>query len=247
LIANVLMIEDIKKRGWRADSAQIELMANRFASQFGPREAFLNQLQAMGETEESMRAGIEEELLLDSLMNTVSRLEEPISEEEKRAHYEENKERYVSPPRARASHILFTIDLSADSAQIWETMSRARDAQAKARLGESFDGLIKKYSSQPDHGDMGWFRAGELVPDLEQALFSLRKGEISDLVPSSMGIHILKKTDEEERRTLTYEEASARIAQNIEMSKRGKLVNDYIDSLIAAANIRYIDASLTSN
>jgi len=244
LIANVLMIKDIKQRGWRAEPERVDRAASRFASQFGDRETFLAQLSVMGESEESMRAGIEEELLLDSLMSLVSTLKEPVSEEEKLAHFEENKARYVSQPRARASHIVFTIDLSADSAQVWEVMARARDVQTRAKLGEDFNSLIKKYSSQPNHGDMGWFRAGELIPDLEQALFSLKKGEVSSLVPSSMGIHILKKTDEEEQRPLTYEEAAPRAAQNVEMSKRSKLVNIYIDSLIAAADVRYIDTSL---
>ncbi|MCL2689605.1 MAG: peptidylprolyl isomerase [Chitinispirillia bacterium] len=247
LIANTLMVEDIKNRGWRADSARIDRMASRFASQFGDRETFLAQLSAMGESEESMRAGMEEELLLDSLMNVISELKEAVTEEEKRAHFEENKHRYVSQPRVRASHIVFTIDLSSDSAEVWEVMSRAHVVQARAKAGEDFDALIKKYSAQPNHGDMGWFRTGELVPDLEQALFTLKKGEISTLVPSSMGIHILKKTDEEEQRSLAYEEAADRVRQNVEMSKRGELVNSYIDSLIAAANIRYIDASLIPN
>jgi len=244
LISNVLMIEDVKKRGWKADSAKVELAASRFASQFGDRETFLAQLSAMGENEESMRAGIAEELLLDSLMNVMSAIKEPVTEEEKRAHYETHKARYAAQPRARASHIVFTIDLSADSAKVWEVMLRARDVQARAKAGEDFDALIKKYSSQPNHGDMGWFRVGELVPDLEQALFTLKKGEVSDLVPSSMGIHILKKTDEETPRPLTYEEAVERVTQNIEMSKRGELINNYIDSLIASADIRYIDTSL---
>ena len=247
LIANVLMIQDVKKREWRANPARIDQAASRFALQFGDRETFLAQLGVMGETEESMRAGIEEELLIDSLMNMVSRLTEPVSEDEKRAHFEEHKARYVSPPRARASHIVFSIDLSADSAQVWDVMVRARDVQTRAGLGEDFHSLIKKYSSQPGDGDMGWFSAGELVPDLEHALFSLKKGEVSSLVPSSMGIHILKKTDEEGQRPLTYEEAAPRAAQNVEMSKRGKLVNEYIDSLIAAADIRYIDTSLIPN
>ncbi|MDR0307459.1 MAG: peptidyl-prolyl cis-trans isomerase [Chitinispirillales bacterium] len=244
LAANILMIEDVKSRQWRADSAIIELMVNRFTSQFKDRGEFLAQLKAMGESEESMRSGIEEELLLDSLMNTVSRLKDSINEQECRALYDENKSLYTSGGRVRASHIVFTLDFSADSAQVWNTMAKAREVQARAKAGENFDMLVKTYSSQPLNADMGWFGAGELIPDLESALFSLKKGEISDLVPSSMGIHILRKTDEEPPRALAYEEAAERIRKTIELTKMSRQVNSYIDSLLAAADIIYIDRSL---
>jgi len=244
LAANILMLEAIKSKQWVADSAAIEAATARFIAQFPDRDVFLAQLAAMGESEESMRKGMAEEILLDSLLNVISSEAGSPDEAECREYYEKNKDRYVSTPRVRASHIIFALNLDADTAQVRQTMATATQVLEKAKAGEDFDALIKTYSSQPKNGDMGWFKKGDLIPDLEHVIFSLKKGGISDLVPSSMGIHIIKKTDEEEPRPMNYEEVSENIKKTLEFTKKGVHLNNYIDSLITAANIKYIDTSL---
>jgi parvulin-like peptidyl-prolyl isomerase len=202
------------------------------------------QLAAMGESQESMRAGMAEEMLLDSLMSMVSNQAGTVEDSEVSAFYEENKSRYTAPSKARASHIIFSLSMDDDSSKARETMEKSMQALAKAKAGEDFDELIKQYSSQPKYGDMGWFSKGDLIPELENVIFSLKKGGISELVPSSMGMHIIKKTDEEEPRPLKLEEAAPSIKASLEFSKKGKLVNDYVDSLLAAADIVYVDSTL---
>jgi parvulin-like peptidyl-prolyl isomerase len=244
LAANILMLEAIKSKQWTADSAAIEAATARFIAQFPDRDIFLAQLAAMGESEESMRKGIEEEILLDSLLNVISSEAGSPDEAECREHYEKNKSRYVASPRVRASHIIFALNFDADSTQVRQVMGTATQVLEKAKAGEDFDALIKTYSSQPKNGDMGWFKKGDLIPDLEHVIFSLKKGGISDLVPSSMGIHIIKKTDEEEPRPMNYEEVSESIKKTLEFTKKGARLNSYVDSLLAAAEIKYIDTSL---
>jgi peptidyl-prolyl cis-trans isomerase C len=252
LAANALMLEAVNAMGWEAPEAEVDAMANRLVSRFGSREAFLAQLAAMGESEEAMRKDIAESILLDSLAGIVSRVD-PIEDSEARAKYEENKSRYAAPGRVRASHIVFAFDIDPEdtsteamSGQMAAIMSKAAEAQARAKAGEDFDMLIKAYARPPapGGGDLGWFGRGELQGDLERALFPLKKGEISGLVPSPMGIHVLKKTDEEEPRQMSYEEAAPGIKRTLEMMKREAKVNGYIDSLLSAADIKYIDKTL---
>jgi len=244
LAANILMLDVIKSKQWTADSAAVEAAAARFIAQFQDRDVFLSQLAAMGESEESMRRGIAEEILLDSLLSVINSEITPPDETECREHYEKNKDRYVSSQRVRASHIVFALNFDADTAQVRQTMGTAAQVLEKAKAGEDFDGLIKTYSSQPKNGDMGWFKKGDLIPDLEHVIFSLKKGGVSDLVPSSMGIHIIKKTDEEEPRPMNYEEVSESIKKSLVFTKQGARLNGFVDSLLAAAEIKYIDASL---
>jgi len=244
LAANILMLEAIKSRQWTADPAAVEAAAEQFMAQFPDRDIFWAQLAARGESEESMRKGIAEEILLDSLLSAVSSEAAPPDEAECREYYEQNKSRYVSPQRVRASHIVFALDFDADTARVRQAMEKASQALARAKAGEDFDMLIKNLSSQPANGDMGWFKKGDLIPDLEHAIFSLKKGGISGLVPSSMGIHIIKKTDEEEPRTLPYDEVSGSVKKMLEYTKKGTRLNGFVDSLLAAADIRYIDPSL---
>ncbi|GBU21141.1 hypothetical protein R80B4_01030 [Fibrobacteres bacterium R8-0-B4] len=243
LAANMLLLAEVKRLGWRADSARVETAANRFISQFPDRETFLSQLAAMGESEESMRRGIEDEFLLDSLLNVVGAAAGPASDEECRARYDADTSRYKEPESARASHIIFELEQTATDSQVRAVMETAKAVLAKAKGGADFDALIKEHSPMSG-GDIGWFKRGDLVPDLENKVFSMKKGEISDPIPSGMGFHIIKKTDEKAPRQLSYAEAEAAIRAGLSERKKTDKVNAYVDSLIGAADVKYMDTTL---
>jgi parvulin-like peptidyl-prolyl isomerase len=243
LAANILLLAETKRLGWQVDSARVGAAANRFIAQFPDREAFLSQLTTIGESEESMRRGIEEEFLLDSLLNTVGAAAEPANDAECRSYYDANKERYKEPEMARASHIVFELEQTASDSQVRAAMDAAKAVAAKANGGADFDALIKEYSPKTG-GDIGWFKNGDLTPDLEQKIFSMKKGGISDPVPSGMGIHIIKKTDEKAPRQMDYAEAEAAIKAALTERKKTDKINAYVDSLIRAADVKYIDTTL---
>lgn len=243
LAANILLLDATKRLGWQADPTRVDAAVDRFISQFPDRTIFLSQLAAMGESEESMRKGVEDEFLLDSLLSTVSNAAEPASDEECRAHYDANTKRYTEPDRARASHIVFELLPDATDSQVQAAMTKAKEAQTKAKAGADFNALIKEYSNASG-GDLGWFKRGDLVPDLERNVFSMKVGGISDPIPSGMGIHIIKKTDEKAPRQLTYAEAEDEIRGTLTAQKKTKKVSAYVDSLIGTANVKYVDTTL---
>jgi len=244
IVGNMLMIEEIKSKQWQADTNMVNAMVSRFIAQFPTREDFEALLAGMGETEESMRKGMAEELLIDSLMRVISAAAPPTDTSEARAHYEANKSRYTAPGRIRASQIIFSLQPNSSDSVVREIMLRAGEAHAKASAGEDFEKLVKEYSSMPNNVDMGWFSRGELLPDLERSLFALKIGEISGPVPSGMGVHLLKKTGEEESRPMPFEEVSRNIMRSLEIEKQAKTVNEYVEGLIGLANIEFVDAAL---
>lgn len=242
LAANMLLLAEARLRGLRADSARVAAEAAGFAAQFPDRETFLSQLAEIGESEESMRKGLEEEFLLDSLLGAVGAAAEPAGDEECRAHYEKNAGRYAEPEKARVSHIVFRLEPDATDSMARTAMSGAQEALKKAKAGADFDALVKEYSPKYG-GDLGWFKKGD-IPDLDRKVFSMKKGEISDPVPTSMGIHILKKTDESASRQMSYAEAEPGIRAGLTEQKKAERINAYVDSLIGAADVKYIDTTL---
>lgn len=244
LAANILMLEEIESKGWTADSAVVEGNYRMMKSRFSSDEEFKESLAAMGESDDSFRKHIKEEILLDSLIKELVSKAEPASEKECRDYYEKHKERYIGAPRVRASQILFSMSSSADSSEIESLEQKARSVQTKAKAGEDFDALAKSYSSIPMPADIGWFKKGDLIPDLEEVLFSLEKGQVSDVIKSNMGFHILKKTDEEAKRPLKYKEVKDLIRKSIDLSRKSKVISSYIDDLISKADIKYIDTTL---
>jgi len=243
IAANILLLAEAARLGWRADSARIDAAVERFIAQFPDRQAFLSQLSAMGESMESMRKGIEEEFLLDSLLSKVGATAEAVSDEDCRKFYDANAERYKEPGMARASHIVFELEQTASDSQVREAMEKAKAAAAKARGGADFNALIKELSPTSG-GDVGWFKRGDLVPDLERKIFSMKKGDISDPIPSSMGIHIIKKTDEKEPGQIDYKEAEAAIRMGLAERRKAERVNAYVDSLMGTADVKYMDTTL---
>ncbi|MFP4680695.1 MAG: peptidylprolyl isomerase [Chitinispirillaceae bacterium] len=244
LVAHNLMLEDIKSRGWSADSSAVEASFSKLKSKFNDEEEFKKSLVSMGESEDSFRDQLAQDILLDSLLKELMDKSDTVSEKECRKHYEEHKKRYVGAPRVRASQILFPFDSSADSAQVESMRRKAQKVLGKAKSGEDFDKLAKSYSTMPMAADIGWLKKGDLIPDLEEVLFSLEIGEVSEIMKSNMGFHILKKTDQEAERPLKYREVKDLIRKSIELSRKSKMISSYVDDLISDADIEYIDTTL---
>ncbi|KYK36045.1 MAG: peptidyl-prolyl cis-trans isomerase [Theionarchaea archaeon] len=88
--------------------------------------------------------------------------------------------------QVKASHILV------------KKRSEAEKILEELKKGASFAELAKKHSECPSRkrgGDLGWFGRGKMVPEFEEAAFSLKKGELSDIVKTQFGYHIIKATD----------------------------------------------------
>ena len=119
-----------------------------------------------------------------------------ISDEEIESYYEENIDLYLNERQVKARHILFKLDapISEDEEEVRE---RALSVLEKARAGEDFADLAKEYSEDPNGeqgGDLGYFSPGELGEPID-VVFGMEKGEISDLVRSQLGYHIIKVED----------------------------------------------------
>ncbi len=146
--------------------------------------------------------------------------------------YNNSIEQYTTPEQVRASHILLKTEGKDDAA----VKAKAEDILKQARSGADFAELAKKYSedeaSAKNGGDLDYFGRGRMVPEFDQAVFAMQPGQISDLVKTQYGYHIIKLVDKKPATTrtlaevrqqitdqLAYERAQAQaadLAQNIE-------------------------------
>ncbi len=121
-----------------------------------------------------------------------------VTEDEIKSYYDYNADTYRQPKQVKARHILFKVNED-DSEDVKERVKkRAQEVLEKARKGEDFAALAKKYSEGPSKsqgGDLGYFKAGQMEPPFEKAAFALKKGEISDLVKTRFGYHIILVED----------------------------------------------------
>ena len=147
-----------------------------------------------------------------------------VTDDDLKAAYQQNIQQFEVPNRVHAEHILLTTVGKTD-AEVAEVKKKAEDILAQARKGANFEDLAKKYSEDPGSkdkgGDLGWLLQGQTVPEFEKAAFSLPKGQISDLIKTQYGFHIIKVLDKETAHTKTFDEVKDTI--------RPTLLNNKID------------------
>jgi len=137
-----------------------------------------------------------------------------ISEDDLRSYYEENKERFATQEERRASHILISASQSSPATERTQAKAQAEALLAQVRKNPGSFAEVAKKSSQdpgsaPNGGDLGFFTTGAMVKPFEEAVFALHKGDISDIVESDFGYHIIHLTDIKEARLPSFEERRA--------------------------------------
>ncbi len=123
-----------------------------------------------------------------------------ISDADLQSYYEQNKERFSIPEERRARHILIAVSKTASDSEKNEARKKAGELLAQLKVDPSrFAELAKTYSQDPgsakNGGDLGFFTRGKMVKPFNDAVFSMKKGDISDLVQTDFGYHIINVTD----------------------------------------------------
>ncbi len=155
-------------------------------------------------------------------------------------YYDKNKDSFRLPERVKARHILIETpkpgpDGKVDQKGVDAARAKAEDVLKQVRAGGDFAALANKYSDDPGNedptthakkgGELGWFGRGPMEPAFEAKAFSQSKGQISDLVQSSYGFHIIQTEDKEEARVKPLAEVKADIEKAIKQDKVAALVN----------------------
>lgn len=140
-----------------------------------------------------------------------------------RAFYDQNVAEFSRPEQRRARHILLKTESGSSDADRRAVRSLAESVLARVRKGEDFATVAKAMSqdtgSAERGGDLGWFGRGQMVPAFDQAAFTLPTGQISDVVESEFGFHILQVTDSRAAGTAPFDEVKDAIRRQLEVRK----------------------------
>lgn len=164
-----------------------------------------------------------------------------VSDADIKAAYDANAARYRKPEQRRASHILIRADKGAPEAQVKAAQDKAGEilAQLKANPAD-FAKLAKQNSQDPgsaaNGGDLGFFGRGMMVKPFEEATYALQEGQISDVVRSDFGFHIIKLTGVRPEQAQKLEEVRAEIQAEL---KRQAGAKQYVEAAEAFSNLVY--------
>jgi peptidyl-prolyl cis-trans isomerase D len=161
-----------------------------------------------------------------------------VSDDMLKLQYQANIQQYEVPNRVHAEHILFMTVGNKTDAEVEEIKKKAEDVLKQAKKGAKFEDLAKKYSEDPGTkdkgGDLGWIVQKQTVPEFEKTAFSLNPGQISDLVKTQYGFHIIKIMEKETAHTKPFEEVKESLRAPLVLSQADKLASDAADQLSAA-------------
>ena len=241
LVAFHLLRQESIERGLEIHEEEVDDEIDRIRSSFQSAEAFDQRLSDWQTSIELLRKETRNDLLIARVIELEVAPKLSLDEESVRAFYGQHPDQFTQAAAVRASHILIGVEASADG----EAKSRARvEAEAvrrEAASGADFAALAREHSSDsgsaPKGGDLGFVTRGQSVPPFDEALFALKAGEISDLVESVFGFHIIYAVESRPERVLSYEEASGQIRVLLLQQKRDLLAADFLEDLRARGEV----------
>lgn len=155
-----------------------------------------------------------------------------IGDDELQSYYNQNKDKYQQKEQLRARHILV------------DTEEEAKAIQDELKAGKDFAELAKEKSKCPSGrrgGDLDWFGKGQMVPEFEKAAFSLEKGQVSDIVKTSFGYHIIKLEDKKEAQQQPFEQVKSNIKSELMRKKFREKVSETEEKLKKELNVQIIN------
>ncbi len=254
LLEDLIRLELLRTKATPADKETARKMADQkmaeARTELGSDERMEHQLSAMGLTRQELLSKWTDAATAETVLKRD--LNVNITDQDARKFYDENPSKFEQPEMVRASHILLmTKDpktgMELSKAQQDAKRKQMEDILKRARAGEDFAKLAKEYSEDPglkDNGGEYTFPRGQMVREFEVAAFSLNTNQISDIVTTQFGYHIIKLSEKMPAKKIELEKVLNRVKDSLTQQAITKQFPDYYKKLRADANVQILDERL---
>ena len=244
LVSQELIAQEGEKLKMEPADEEVDKELNGVKQRFPSQEAFEQLLKAEGFTEEKLRGFIKRAMTVRKVLEVnVKPLAKPVTVKDIEVFYEENKDRFTESEKVKASHILLQISPDASEEEKTAAKSTLQTVLEEAKGGADFAELAKKHSQCPSAsqgGDLGYFTRGRMVPEFEEAAFKLETGQISDIVETQFGYHIILVQDKTPKRQLDIEEVSKKIKEVLSDKEMDTALKGWLKPIREEANVEIL-------
>ncbi|MFH0874959.1 MAG: peptidylprolyl isomerase [archaeon] len=246
LVNEKLLLQQAKKERVSVTDQEVEDNIAQVLEGYNLDKAQLEaDLSARNMTYKEFSDYYKDEMTINKLLNkTLVGLE--VSEEKLKAYYDENIEQFSVPETVNASHVLIChtkSDRCESNLTKEEALSKIQDIQKELEDGAEFSDLAKDMSYCPSKevgGNLGFFGKGQMTPAFEEAAFNLKEGEVSDIVETEFGYHLILLNEKRNASVVDFEAAKPEIEATVSSTKQQEFVTQYIDGLKNSSKIELL-------
>jgi len=240
LINRELVYQESQKQGITVDEKAIEERLKKLKERFPSETEFKSALSKANLSEDAVKSEFKRGMAIQRFIDKQFVQKITVSDKESKAYYDSRPDLFKQPEQVRASHILIKVDPGADESQKVEARKKMDKIQEKVQKGEDFTALAKEFSEGPSSargGDLGYFGRGQMVKPFEEVAFTLRSGELSDIVETQFGYHLIKVMDKKPEMTIAYENIKIRLEQHLKQEIVQRELSLYVEKLKEKAKV----------
>ena len=238
LIEQRVILHEARREGLVVDADETAERFDRIRERFESDEAFHRSLEEAGLSRDRLREQVRDQAMVERLIDAKVRSTITVSPQEVAKALEDHPEPAKPGEQVRASHILVRVN---EARAVEKARALIEDLQRRLSQGADFAELARRHSEDPhaqDGGAVGWVAQGELLPELDAALFRLQEGELSGPIHTHLGFHLVQVHERRTTSSLSLTEASQAVHQQLYQHKFREAFSRWLNGLLRRA---YID------
>lgn len=245
MINRELLIQESRTKNIQVTEKEINDYYEKVRSQYSTEDEFKKALADMNLSEADIRNKIKDEIVFQRFIDTQFVQKVTISDKELEDFYEKHPEMFKQPEQVRARHILIKVDAKATDEEKAQAKKKLLEIEERLKKGEDFPTLAKEFSQCPSaaqEGDLGYFGRGQMVKPFEDAAFSLKPGQMSSIVETPFGYHLINVIDKKPETTLALSDVKEDLQRFLKQRKVREVIGVHVEKRKKDAKIeRYLD------
>jgi peptidyl-prolyl cis-trans isomerase C len=236
----ILLWQEAGALGIAVDDSTVQIIISNFEQSVGGEEALNQRLQEANINRADLQQSIRRDLVIREFLETHFVEESAVDSSEALAYFEENPDKFSSPDSVRARHILLQVHADDSDVVKQDKRKKIEDILLKAKSGGDFAQLAQQYSEGPSNvrgGDLGFFPKGTMVQPFDSVAFALGVGEISGVVETKYGYHIIKVEAKKSGQHFAFDEIKDELLTQMKQQKLTMAVQNHLNEMMAVAII----------
>ena len=240
LIDSELLLQDSKKQGITTKTEDVQKELDGIKARHKDPKEFEKTLAEANLSEKQLKEKLAENMAIKALLEQKVFSDVSVNDDEAKAFYDGNPQYFHRPEQVHARHILKKVEEGATEEKKAEARKALEAIKTRILAGEDFAELAKEYSDGPSKdvgGDLGYFAKGKMVKPFAEAAFALKTNEVSDIVETQFGYHIIKVLDHRDAEIIPFEKVKPRIIDNLKNQKMKQKLDSYLAELRKDAKV----------